>query len=853
MATTVASLIVKIGADLAGLNKGLADAQGKLRGAAGAIGGVAKTIALGVGGALAGVGALSVKTAADFQSQMAIMGVAARNAGVGMGTLSEFALKMGADTFFSASEAADAMTNLFKAGLSWEEVQKRMVPVTDLASASSLGLAQAADVVNIAMSTFGDKAGSAIDVANSFVGAADASVAEVQGLADAFVNVGPTAAQFGWGLADVNTALALLSNKGMQGAEAGTALKSMMTNIMRPTKEVTATLEELNVSLYDQEGHLKTLPELIGSLSEALNGQRTTMLRVGGLTAAQGDELKRLSGVYDRTAVQIRDYEAGIKGASLSEEKRAKKINELRASLEAAGGAMQPLLALQGELIKSTRALTDQEKLEAIQTLGSAYGMKALGALVKEGTEGWEKMEEAISEAATAHDVASARMDTFAGSVESLKGSLETMLIRVGLPLIENFIRPLVEWIDDKIMPAFDTWAQESLPGLIDQLSALASEWGPKIISFLQQMGAFIVSDVIPPLKEFGEYIAERWGTAKYVIAAVGLAILALTAPITAIIGVAALLYLAWQNNWGGIQDKVMGVWAAIQPVFESVKTWLGEKIPVAMAALSTFWNDTLKPAFEGIKEWLETNIPVAIEALMEIWNGTFVPAWEAFKAYADEYLIPLFVKIAELIAAIGNLGFIILAGIWNNTLKPALRSLWSWLATKVGPAIEKVTTFLGTLATDIAETVGPALTTFKEVVIDALAAAFDWLTGAIEAATGWLATAIETVKKIPANLPSWITGHSPSPFENTLWGIAEAARAASGGLSGLVRPALGGFNLGNNPPMALAGVGGARGMSVSQPMIIAPILIDSREYTGANGELDFGRIADRIMREKLF
>ena len=197
MATTVASLMVKIGADLRGFNKGLSTAQSKLRGAAGAIGGVAKGIALGVGGALAGVGALSIKTASDFESQMAIMGVAARNAGVGMGELREFALKMGADTFFSASEAADAMNNLFKAGLSWEEVQARMVPITNLASASSLGLAQAADVVNIAMATFGDKAGSATDVVNSLVGAADASVAEVQGLADALVNVGPTAAASG--------------------------------------------------------------------------------------------------------------------------------------------------------------------------------------------------------------------------------------------------------------------------------------------------------------------------------------------------------------------------------------------------------------------------------------------------------------------------------------------------------------------------------------------------------------------------------------------------------------------------------------------------------------------------------
>ncbi|MFH1268188.1 MAG: phage tail tape measure protein, partial [Planctomycetota bacterium] len=197
-----------------------------------------------------GIGAAAIKTAGDFESQMNILSVAARSSGTAVGDLSKAALRVGADTELvgiSASEAADAMTGFYKAGLDTTAIfgdlngylegntslTGALRSAVDLAAASDLDLAASSDAVAIAMATFGLSAEQATGIADSFVRTADASVSEVGDLVAAMANVGPTAAQFGWNLQDVNTALGILSTRGISGSEAGTALKSMMTNMMR--------------------------------------------------------------------------------------------------------------------------------------------------------------------------------------------------------------------------------------------------------------------------------------------------------------------------------------------------------------------------------------------------------------------------------------------------------------------------------------------------------------------------------------------------------------------------------------------------------------------------------------------
>jgi len=331
--------------------------------------------AVGAAG-VAGLGQ-AVSMAADFESQVALMGVAAGDAGVGIGRLHDAALMVGGDISLvgvTASGAADSITNLLKAGLSIEDVfgdmNKYMAGTAelggvlrasiDLAAASELDMAAASKVVSVAMSTFGIDADEATSITDNFVQSADASVASVGELADALINVGPTAASFGWGLEDVNTALAVLSQRGIAGAEAGTALKSMMTNIMRPTAKTTDALADLNVELYNQQGALKSLPQIMGELGAALSG----------VTEEQRNQyIQTLAGTYGMKAMNTllaegtegwENMEGAIAGAATAAEIAQVKTNTLEGRIEALGGTVEAAgIAIGETFLDDLTGLTD--------------------------------------------------------------------------------------------------------------------------------------------------------------------------------------------------------------------------------------------------------------------------------------------------------------------------------------------------------------------------------------------------------------------------------------------------------------------------------------------------------------
>jgi len=266
------------------------------------------------GEAVVDFGLDSLQMAADFQGQMAILEIAASSTGLSFDQLHDAALQVGGDTKLigvNAVDSADAMTGLFKAGLSNVEVfgdlQGYMAGTAelggalrasiDLAAASELDMVQASDLASIALSSFGseletetERADFINDAMNNMVQAADASVAEVSGLAEALKMVGPTAGAAGISIEDTNNALALLSTRGIQGSMAGTALDGMLRSLRDVTPQAADTLGELGIEIFDTEGNMYSLVDIIGQFEGAL-GDSTEAARaaaLGAIFTAQG-------------------------------------------------------------------------------------------------------------------------------------------------------------------------------------------------------------------------------------------------------------------------------------------------------------------------------------------------------------------------------------------------------------------------------------------------------------------------------------------------------------------------------------------------------------------------------------
>lgn len=229
------------------------------------------------------LGTASVTTAADFESSMsqvqATMGITkdAMSTVNGqsvntMDTLSKLAKKMGAETAFSASECAEALNYLALAGYDTQQMCDTLPTVLNLAAAGDIALADASDMVTDAMSALGmgvDEAETMVDQMAKTASTTNTSVAQ---LGEGILTIGATAKSIKGGTAELNTALGILANNGIKGAEGGTHLRNIILSLQNPTDKAAAQMEALGLSVYDSEGNMRSMNDILGDLNKSMDG-----------------------------------------------------------------------------------------------------------------------------------------------------------------------------------------------------------------------------------------------------------------------------------------------------------------------------------------------------------------------------------------------------------------------------------------------------------------------------------------------------------------------------------------------------------------------------------------------------
>ncbi len=233
--------------------------------------------------AATGLGAASLTTAANFESSMsqvqATMGITkdAMTTVNGqtvntMDALNALAKEMGASTAFSASECADALNYLALAGYSAQEMTDTLPIVLNLAAAGGIDLASASDMVTDAMSALGMETSDAGLMVDQMAKTASSTNTSVSQLGQAILTIGATAKSIKGGTAELNTALGILANNGIKGAEGGTKLRNIILSLQNPTDGAANKLNELGVSVYDSEGNMRSLNDILGDLNTSMDG-----------------------------------------------------------------------------------------------------------------------------------------------------------------------------------------------------------------------------------------------------------------------------------------------------------------------------------------------------------------------------------------------------------------------------------------------------------------------------------------------------------------------------------------------------------------------------------------------------
>ncbi|MES3667633.1 phage tail tape measure protein [Corynebacterium diphtheriae] len=272
----------------------------RLSGAMGSVKNVAGFAAASAG--ITGIGAAFSKTLAlgnDYTNQMNTLTAVTGATEKQLAAASQRAKELGNDVSLpatSAGDAAAAMTELAKGGFTVEQAMEAAKGTLQLSAAAQIDAATAATIQSQALQAFGKDASFAAQASDILSGAANASSAEITGIAQGLQQSGTVANQFGVTMEDTATTLAMLANAGIQGSDAGTLMKSALLALTDQGKPAQAAIEELGLTVYDTNGKFVGMESLMGQLNKAAKKMTDEQYQAATATLF-GSDAMRLAGV----------------------------------------------------------------------------------------------------------------------------------------------------------------------------------------------------------------------------------------------------------------------------------------------------------------------------------------------------------------------------------------------------------------------------------------------------------------------------------------------------------------------------------------------------------------------------
>ncbi|HEY9367940.1 phage tail tape measure protein, partial [Streptomyces sp.] len=371
------------------------------------MGGFKQALTAGIGAALIGVAASGVKLRAEFEKSMNTVGAVTGASRGEMKALEKAAIDMGNSTVFSANEAAKAMVELAKGGISVADMRAGALKGTLLlAAAGGTDLATAAEIASNALNTFGLKGRDMNKVANALAGGANASTASVESLGQALSQVGPGAKNAGLDINETVGALAAFDSAGIKGSDAGTSLKTMLARLVPSTDAAEQAMRRLGLNFTKRNGDFRSLGNISQQLQDKIGGLSESE-RTRALTTIFGSDATRAATVLmNEGSKGLGKYVRATRNQKAAQDAANAALKGLPGALERLSGAWETLRlqigkALAPGVIVGANFLADtmgglvpfvQENATAFKVLGitlavgaTLWGGYALGVKISQG------------------------------------------------------------------------------------------------------------------------------------------------------------------------------------------------------------------------------------------------------------------------------------------------------------------------------------------------------------------------------------------------------------------------------------------------------------------------------------
>lgn len=600
MAFDVMDVFVKIGADTSGLESGIEKSKGLASGLGNAVSGGLKMAGAAIGAATTAVTAFaasSVKVGSTFDSSMSQVAATMGKTVDEIGELRQFAQDMGATTAFSATQAADALNYMALAGYSADESMQMLPNVLNLAAAGDMELARASDMVTDAQSALGLEMSEMTGFVDQMAKTASQSNTSVAQLGDAILTVGGTAKTLSGGTTELNTALGILADNGIKGAEGGTKLRNVILSLSAPTDKAAQMLEGLGVNAVDAEGNLRPLDDIMGELSKSLDGLGT---------AERAEVINTIFNKQDIAAVN----------ALL--DTSAERWDELSGAIDDSAGAADKMAKTQLDNLAGDVTLF-KSALEGAQILISDKLTPSLRDFVKFGTDGITKISEGFKSG-------------------GLTGAMEAFgqVLSDGLNMIIDKIPAFID-AGMKLLGALGQGILDNLPTILDAATQILTQLGQGIITALPKL----LEGAIQIVKQLGAYLIENIPTIiPAIVELINQMVLMLVENAPALVEGAVALVTGLAT---ALVENIPTLLPAIVQLITQIAIALIENLPVLVQAVIDI-NIALVQAI--IK-----NLPVYIEAVVQI----LVAIGQLFVQYGSQFLSIVVQNLEELVTNVGN------------------------------------------------------------------------------------------------------------------------------------------------------------------------------------------------------
>lgn len=665
---------------------------------------------------IVGAGTAVVKLSSDFESAMSKVSAISGATGSDLDALNQKAQEMGAKTKFSATESAEAFTYMAMAGWKTEDMLQGIDGIMALAAADGLDLATTSDIVTDALTAFGLSASDSGHFADVLAKAASNANTNVTLLGESFKYAAPVAGALGYSAEDTAIALGLMANAGIKGSQGGTALRSSLSRLIKPTDDAAALMEKYGLSMTNADGSMKSLGQVMdmlrnnmGDLTEAeqaqaaatLFGQEAMSGMLSIINASDADYEKLTSAIYDAdgAAQEMADTMLDNLGGQLTLLKSALEGLAIQFGEILLPYIKQFVTWLQN-LTQKLQNLTPEQKEQIVKWAAVAASIGPVLLVVG-------KLVTGIGGLITT-------LGKIPGAVSSISG---------GMTKLVTGFKNIGEGI---------TLAKAGFPGMAAQASKL------------------------------------------------GAAIGGITAPVAAVIAIIAALVAAFATLWKTneeFRNKMTSIWNEIKEtiggfcdgIVERINS-LGFDFQNITEVLWSIWKgfcDLLAPVFTGVFQYIADTIGVVLDVILgifdvfiSIFKGDWEGAWEAVKGIflsVWNYIKDWFTNILNTIGGVLDAVCGWFGTTWENTwnsIKQFFIDTWNGIVNFFSNVISSIKMAVSNFITTIVNFFAQLPTNIANFITNAYNSVVTWVSNMIAKAREMGQNFLNAVVEFFTNLP---------------------------------------------------------------------------------------------------